>query len=221
MSDQPSPIPPPPAEQETDDGNRPDSGLIGSRNYQQVYQFEAPTTDAAFIPPPDVPAENNFLTLGTSPQSQSLFTGGTVVLGVISAATGPVSWQWLHNGNSIPDAVFPTLTIGPATPAEAGDYQLRMIMDKTEILTEPAVLSVWPRPTLTLSHGPDRLDPEENGLEVLVSGESLQPLSLEFSENLTEWSLLEAFQLDDQGTRTILDPTKTARQRFYRLRAGE
>lgn len=172
-------------------------------------------------PPPEAPAGNNFLTVSSHPRSQSLFTGDTTVLGVTAAAAGPVSWQWLHNGTPLPGADSPTLAIGPASPAEAGIYQARIIMGETEILTEPAVVSVWPRPTLTISPGPGRLNPEENGLEVLVSGGSLQPLSLEFSENLTDWSLLEAFQLDDQGTRTIPDLTKTARQRFYRLRAGE
>ncbi|MDB6136881.1 MAG: Fibronectin type domain protein [Verrucomicrobiales bacterium] len=196
-------IPPSTAEQETDTGKWPDSA------------------DSSFVSPPEVPAGNNFLTVSSTPESQSLFTGDTTVLGVPTAATGPASWQWLHNGKPLPGAVFPTLTIGPASPAEAGNYQVQIIMEKTEILTEPAVISVWPRPTLTISRGPDRLNPEENGLEVLVSGGPLQPLSLEFSENLTDWSLLEAFQLDDQGTRTIPDQTKMARQRFYRLRARE
>ncbi|RYY53670.1 MAG: hypothetical protein EOO05_20910 [Chitinophagaceae bacterium] len=195
MSARSSSISSPTVEQETNDGKRPDSGLVGSTNYQQVYQFEA--------------------------QSQSLFTGDTTVLGAATAATGVASWQWLHNGKPLPGADSPTLVIGPASQAEAGNYQVRIIMDETEILTEPTVISVWPRPTLNISPGPNRLNPEENGLEVLVSGGPLQPLSLEFSENLTDWSLLEAFQLDDQGTHTIQDKTKTARQRFYRLRAGE
>lgn len=202
MSAQSYSIPSPTAAQEADDGKRPDSA------------------DLSFVSPPEVSTGNNFLKVGSSPQSQSLFTGDTIVLEV-PTSSGPVSWQWLHNGKPIPDAVFPTLAIGPASPAEAGNYQVRTIMDGTEILTEPAVISVWTRPTLTISPGPNRLNPEENGLEVQVSGGPLQPLSLEFSENLTDWSPLETFQLDDQGTRTILNQTKTARQRFYRLRAGE
>ncbi|MDB6132024.1 MAG: hypothetical protein JWM59_267, partial [Verrucomicrobiales bacterium] len=47
-----------------------------------------------------------------------------------------------------------TLAIGPASPAETGIYQARIIMGGTEILTEPVVISVWPRSALTISPGP-------------------------------------------------------------------
>lgn len=211
-----STIPTFPAEQETNGEKQPDAGLVGNSDYQ----FEAPTTDPPSAPPPEVSTENNFLMVISPPQSQSVFTGDTVVLKVTAVATGPVSWQWLHNGKPLPDADSSTLNLGPASPAETGSYQVRIIMGEKETLTDSAVVSVWPRPTLTISPGPNRLNPVENGLEILVSGGSLQPLSLEFSENLTHWSQLEAFRLNDQGTRTILDP-KAAQQRFYRLRAGE
>lgn len=178
------------------------------------------TSVPAFLPPQEVPIESNLLSESSPPQWHSLFAGDTIDLRVIPPANGPVSLQWLQNGTPIPGAVSPMLIIGAASSAENGNYQVRILTGEKEIITEPAFISVWPRPNLTFSSGPDPLDAAEKPKEILIAGGSGQPLSLEVSENLTDWALLGTFQLNEAGTRTILDLTRTNRQRFYRLRAG-
>ncbi len=166
-------------------------------------------------------AEGDLLTVISPPQPQSVFEGGSAVFGATTAATGPVAWQWFHNGVLLDNAVAATLTVAPVTAADAGEYQVRVTLGEAEVLTPPALLTVAPRPALTVLSGTGPPPPAEHGVELQATGAPLQPRSVEVSENLRDWALLEAFRLDAKGIRTLPDPTKTARGRYYRLRAGE
>lgn len=67
--------------------------------------------------PCDVP------TISLQPQSQSITTGGTVMLSISASGTAPLSYQWYENGSPLAGATEPLITV---TPLSTTDYFVRV-----------------------------------------------------------------------------------------------
>lgn len=76
----------------------------------------------------------------THPASQRIAVGSTVAFNV--AATGATGFQWRRNGSPIPGASRPTLVIGGASAAEAGDYTVLALGAGGDAVSDPATLAV-------------------------------------------------------------------------------
>lgn len=74
------------------------------------------------------------------PASQRIAVGSTVAFNV--AATGATGFQWRRNGSPIPGASRPTLVIGGASAAEAGDYTVLALGAGGDAVSDPAALAV-------------------------------------------------------------------------------
>lgn len=56
------------------------------------------------------------------PTNQTVWTGQTAFFAVAASGSAPLGYQWFFNGAPLDGAVFATLTITTAQPAQAGDY---------------------------------------------------------------------------------------------------
>ncbi|HVM49315.1 MAG TPA: hypothetical protein VMU04_14895 [Candidatus Acidoferrum sp.] len=62
----------------------------------------------------------------SQPQGATIFAGQTNTFSVTADGTLPLSYQWKFNGADISGATASTLTVGPAGPANAGLYAVRV-----------------------------------------------------------------------------------------------
>ncbi|HTV41600.1 MAG TPA: immunoglobulin domain-containing protein [Candidatus Sulfotelmatobacter sp.] len=88
------------------------------------------------------------LTVGTSPvitsqpQNQAVGLDGTAVFSVGVSGTGPFYYQWLLNGNPIPDANDSTLTLADVQTSNEGQYSVAVVSDYGSAVSSAATLSV-------------------------------------------------------------------------------
>jgi Bacterial Ig domain/FG-GAP-like repeat/Glucodextranase, domain B/Immunoglobulin domain len=76
------------------------------------------TSDSAILTVVDAPI------ITSQPEGQTVEPGSNVILDVAVASAGPVTYQWLLNGNSIPGATDSTYSIDAAQPRQSGNYQV-------------------------------------------------------------------------------------------------
>lgn len=83
------------------------------------------------------------------PASANLAQGGSTTLSATVAGPGPLSFQWLKNGEPIPGATSSTLSLGNVTAGDAGDYQLEASNSYGTTLSQVAVIQVNSPPSVT------------------------------------------------------------------------
>jgi Concanavalin A-like lectin/glucanases superfamily/Immunoglobulin domain/Carboxypeptidase regulatory-like domain/Immunoglobulin I-set domain len=76
------------------------------------------------------------------PQNQSVGLGGTAVFSVGVSGTGPFYYQWLYNGDPLPDANGSTLTLANVQASEQGQYSVAVYNDAGGIVSAQASLTV-------------------------------------------------------------------------------
>lgn len=76
------------------------------------------------------------------PASQAVPTGGKATLTAAASGAGPLTYQWLFNGVSIPDAESNTYTIPQMTAEYVGDYAVMVSGGGLNVLSKPATLTV-------------------------------------------------------------------------------
>ncbi len=117
-----------------------------------------------------------------SPQDQSVVEGGNVVFEVSATGTAPLSYQWLFNGHLIGGAQSTELVLTGATPANAGDYSVRVSNPSGSVMSQVAELAVLSPPVVTSITPPVLVSPgTEVALEVTVRG--TPPLHYEWHHN--------------------------------------
>lgn len=62
--------------------------------------------------------------IDTQPSTQSVCEGSSATLSVTATGTAPFTYQWRKDGVDIPGETNASLAIDPATPADAGDYDV-------------------------------------------------------------------------------------------------
>jgi len=90
--------------------------------------------------PPDSPPS-----IITQPHDLSVRVGTTVTFTVQVTGTGPLAFQWHHNGESLRRATQPTLTF-EATLEDAGDYFVVVTNAEGTVTSDPARLTVTEPP---------------------------------------------------------------------------
>src|SRR5260221_5783788 len=58
----------------------------------------------------------------SQPQSQTVIVGADVTFSVTAAGTGPLTYQWRKNGNTIVGATIPTLALSNVQFSDVGTY---------------------------------------------------------------------------------------------------
>jgi hypothetical protein len=75
------------------------------------------------------------------PSDQAVTAGGFAVFHVSASGTGPLRYQWRHNGTDIPGATYAYLLRGPLTAADAGAYTV-VVSNAAGSASASALLSV-------------------------------------------------------------------------------
>ena len=78
------------------------------------------------------------------PVSQAFSALSDVTFGVTATGTGPLAYQWLHNGQPISNGTNRTLTLTAVTPAQVGAYSVRVSNLAATVDSATATLSVSP-----------------------------------------------------------------------------
>ena len=78
----------------------------------------------------------------SSPQNATVSLGGRLTLSVNATGTGPVTYQWRHNGMPIPNGTNAVMEISPVTLADGGTYTAVASNPWGLIETAPALVTV-------------------------------------------------------------------------------
>ncbi len=80
--------------------------------------------------------------INNPPQGKTVLAGRTTSLTVGASGSGPLSYQWLRNSNSIPDATSASLNFANITSAQAGYYSVIVSNFAGSITSAPVQLRV-------------------------------------------------------------------------------
>jgi len=111
--------------------------------------------------------------LTTQPADVSATAGTNVTLALAAAGTGPLSCQWFHQGNVLPGATNPSLTLSAITAADTGDYYAVVtgpggfVTSRTATLTLRPDFATWSA-THNLTGIPADADTDGDGLPNLL-----------------------------------------------------
>ncbi|HEX7861772.1 MAG TPA: immunoglobulin domain-containing protein [Verrucomicrobiae bacterium] len=83
-----------------------------------------------------------------SPISTNVATGGTIQLGVGVSGTGPFTYEWLKNGELIPNANGATLVIPNSMVTDSGLYQVRVSNGAGNVTSGAATVAVLEQPSI-------------------------------------------------------------------------
>ena len=84
-----------------------------------------------------------------APVGVTMGTNQTTTLKVVADGRPPLSYQWQFNGQDITAATNPTLTIGPASLADAGNYTVTVSNIDGAVTSKPALVKVAVGPVIT------------------------------------------------------------------------
>ncbi|MBN2507567.1 MAG: lamin tail domain-containing protein, partial [Verrucomicrobia bacterium] len=87
-------------------------------------------------------------TIATQPQSLAVAEMASASFSIVMSGTGPFDYQWLMNGDPIPDATGPILLLSDVRAADAGAYSVLVFRGDTAVLSSNAVLTVYPAPVI-------------------------------------------------------------------------
>lgn len=82
--------------------------------------------------------------ISTPPSGGNVFEWGRFALTVVASGTAPLSYQWRHNGISIPGAGAATLVLDPVRLADQGEYTVIVSNSAGSVASPPALLNVIP-----------------------------------------------------------------------------
>jgi len=88
-------------------------------------------------PPPAVAP-----TITTAPLSQTVTAGGGATLAVVAAGTGPLSYQWLRDGQFVPGATSPVLTLSNLGVADSSNWNVLVFNAAGSVTSSAATLTV-------------------------------------------------------------------------------
>ena len=88
-------------------------------------------------PPPAVAP-----TITTAPLSQTLVAGSNATLAVVAAGTAPLSYLWLRDGQVVPGATAPVLTLNNLGAGDGGSWAVLVFNAAGSVTSSAATLSV-------------------------------------------------------------------------------
>lgn len=165
----------------------------------------------------------NWPLITSQPRGQSTLAGGTITLSATASGTG-LTYQWQLNGQDIPGATDPTLTLTNVGRANAGNYTVKITGPGGTIVSTEAPLLVRGR---LKSSAPQRLN--TGAMRLTFADEFGDPISdanatryqVQVSNDLQTWTTINqpvsivngALQVDDNAAGQFT-------KRFYRATAN-
>lgn len=87
--------------------------------------------------------------LGSNPQSQTVFAGGSTTMGVYADGAPPITFQWRFNSTNLPNATNSFIELTNIQPAQAGIYSVIVSTIYASVASADAILTVIGAPTIT------------------------------------------------------------------------
>ena len=110
------------------------------------WRAESPTPGYANFTAGDAPP---IITI--HPADTQVVAGDPAAFIVTATGAAPLTYQWFHNDDALPDETESTLLLSAVEPGNAGEYRVRVTNPFGATLSEPAaILTVWQPPTITL-----------------------------------------------------------------------
>jgi len=149
------------------------------------------------------------------PSSTNLVAGQAVILHVGAVGTGPMTYQWRHNGVNLPGAMGASLMFGAAHPSLSGDYSVVVRNVAGTVTSSAAALTVLGVRPLTL--GAPAFTGNSRSFSITSQLGLLYVLERKDSLTDSAWTTVQSVV----GTGAVLalsDPSPAAPSRFYRIR---
>lgn len=154
-----------------------------------------PVVDASHAGNYRVVASNNYgtaessamLTVRTTPvfsshpASANLAQGGSTTLSAGVAGPGPLSFQWLKDGDPVPGATASTLQLNNVTTGDAGSYQLQVSNSYGTATSQAAVIQVNTPPVITTQPA-SAFAAAGSGVTLNVTASGTTPLAYQWYE---------------------------------------
>lgn len=158
------------------------------------------------IEPPDIV---------THPSNQKATVGSSASFTVTATGSAPLSYQWLKNGEQIPDANLSSYSISNVQASDAGSYTVRVSNPAGSINSDSAILEV----ILVADQPPALRNPAWSptaGFTAILEGQAQTSYTVQWSTNGKDWNALTNFVAEEVATQ-IRDPeAATIKTRFYR-----
>jgi hypothetical protein len=84
------------------------------------------------------------------PQSRTNVVGTSAEFTVIVDGTAPLSYQWFFQGAPLAGRTGTNLVLNPVQAGDAGDYRVQITNTFGQILSQPATLTVWVPPSISV-----------------------------------------------------------------------
>jgi len=118
----------------------------------------------------------------TSPQSQSIPPGSSLMLSVVASGPGTLSYQWQRNGLDLPGQNHPMLTISDTKISDVGIYTVVVSNNAGSTLSRPAVISLRSAPII-VTHPASQVAFPGNSVTLRVDAAGTSPLSYQWRFN--------------------------------------
>jgi hypothetical protein len=146
----------------------------------------------------------------TQPATTALHTGETLDLTVTANGTGPLSYQWQHEGADLSGQTGPDLAIPKATPQDAGSYVVRVTSPGGSVVSNPATVAIVP-----LSVESSQSSPQ--GTTLTLSTIAGRHYLIEATQSLTGGLWQGIGTVTASGSTTVfVDPAPANPERFWR-----
>jgi hypothetical protein len=172
------------------------------------------------LEPREIKALYTKLPVITHPQSILVFWGRTATFSTTATGTGPLSYQWFKDGQTLAQATNAVLTITNAQANNAGSYSVTVSNAFGKAYSKPATLTVNPAGVVLALYP---------GLTIEgVIGQTYGVQSTTDLSNTNSWIGLTNITLtttahlwyDSQSARGCDSGAASPPQRFYRVVAG-
>jgi uncharacterized repeat protein (TIGR01451 family) len=147
-----------------------------------------------------------------SPVSLTVSPGAVAEFAVTVSHDGPVTYQWLHNGNPISGATTNTLHVGSVSTNHAGSYVAIVYSETGSAASAPAVLTVIQ--IGIIEQMMERL------ARLTINGAQGQRYSVEYQntiDSISSWTPLTNFTFGSSPITLTDNESRNAATRFYRV----
>ncbi len=124
----------------------------------------------------------NNLAITAQPLSRTVTRGSTAVFSVTTSATGPVAYQWRHNGSNLLNASSAALILPAVQLPDAGLYDVIVTDGVTTLTSTPAALFINSPPFIT-SQPQGLTAPPGTNVTLSASFEGTAPFSFQWRRN--------------------------------------
>lgn len=116
------------------------------------------------------------------PVSRQAFLGGVVSFSVETTGTPPLTFQWYRNGQPIPGATNPTLTLNPVRSTDAGNYKVSVTNVYGTTTSQEAALTLDVFVAITAQPASQRVKAGDDAT-FTVETSSLLPVNYQWFKN--------------------------------------